>query len=164
MKAAAPYRSVRLGATEVEVTRDKNGLIFVRSQQKLGPYPEKMTERLDHWADQVPDRIFMAERASDGGWRTLTYGDARRLARNIGQALLNRGLSQERPFTILSANDLEHAVLGLAALYSAVPYAPISTAYSLVSSDFGKLRHIINLMTPGLVFAASGTQYERAIR
>jgi len=164
MKAAAPYRSVRLGSTDVTVRREANGNIYVLSRQSLGPYPEKMTERLDQWADHAPDRVFMAQRALDGSWRTLTYGDARTLARNIGQALLNRGLSQQRPFAILSGNDLEHALLGSAAMYSAVPYAPISTAYSLVSSDFGKLRHIMDLLTPGLVFASSGEQYERAIR
>jgi feruloyl-CoA synthase len=43
-----------------------------------------------------------------------------------------------------------------------VPYAPISPAYSLVSKDFGKLRYIIDLVTPGLVFAASGA-YQAAI-
>ena len=44
-----------------------------------------------------------------------------------------------------------------------IPYAPISPAYSLISSDFGKLRHIANLLTPGLVFAADGAAYARAI-
>jgi feruloyl-CoA synthase len=44
-----------------------------------------------------------------------------------------------------------------------VPYAPISPAYSLVSQDFGKLREIVDLITPGLVFAASGSAYGAAI-
>jgi feruloyl-CoA synthase len=123
-----------------------------------------MTERLDHWAATVPDRIFMAERGPDRRWRNLTYRDAQTLARKIGQALVDRGLSQRRPFIVLSSNDLEHALLGLAAMYAGVAYAPISTAYSLVSSDFGKLRHILGLLKPGLVFAASGKQYEKAIR
>jgi len=123
-----------------------------------------MTERLERWAAEAPDRIFMAQRGPGGSWHKLTYADARRFARNIGQALVDRGLAQERPFAILSGNDLEHALLGLAAMYAGVPYAPISTAYSLVSSDFGKLRHILGLLNPGLVFAASGTQYAKAIR
>ena len=46
---------------------------------------------------------------------------------------------------------------------SASAYAPVSPAYSTVSSDFGKLRHIVNLLTPGLVFAADGARYGRAI-
>src|SRR5262245_42551479 len=163
MKTAARLRNVRMGSAGVETRQEKNGVIYVRSQEPLGPYPQKMTERLDHWAAHTPDRTFMAERAPGGGWRRLTYGDARRLARNVGQALLERGLSQERPLAILSGNDLEHALLGLAAMYAGVAYAPISTAYSLISSDFGKLRHILGLLKPGLIFAADGKQYERAI-
>jgi feruloyl-CoA synthase len=164
MKTEARLRHVRIGSTQVDVTRVPNGAIYVRSRQVLGPYPPKMTERLDYWAAHGGDRVFMAERSPDGGWRKLTYAEARRLARNIGQALIDRGLSQKRPFVILSGNDLEHALLGLAAMYAGTAYAPISTAYSLVSSDFGKLRHIFGLLNPGMVFASRGRQYEKAIR
>ena len=61
------------------------------------------------------------------------------------------------------ATSIEHALLGLAAMYVGIPYAPISPAYSLISQDFGKLRSIIGLLTPGLVFAADGEPYRRAI-
>src|SRR5215216_7158477 len=71
--------------------------------------------------------------------------------------------SPDRPLVILSGNDIEHALLGLAALYVGIPYAPISPAYSLISTDFAKLRHIIHLLTPGLVFAADGESFGRAI-
>jgi feruloyl-CoA synthase len=159
---------VRLGPSDVVIERTPGVVIYARSPHPLGPYPEKLTESLDHWAAAAPDRTFMAKRgiASEklgGDWRRLTYAEARDRARAIGQALLNRGLSAERPIAILSGNDLEHALLGLGAMYAGIPYAPISPAYSLVSSDFAKLRHIFQLLKPGLVFAASGTHFERAL-
>ena len=83
--------------------------------------------------------------------------------RTLAAALLQRDLSSERPIAVLSGNDIEQALLGLAATYVGIPYSPISPAYSLMSSDFGKLRHIIDLLTPGLVFAADGTLFARAI-
>ena len=86
----------------------------------------------------------------------------RRCAR-IAQALLERELSPERPIAILSGNDIEHALLGLAAMIVGMPYAPISVPYSLMSSDFGKLKSIIEMLTPGLVFAADGKLFARAI-
>ena len=43
-----------------------------------------------------------------------------------------------------------------------VPVAPISTAYSLVSQDFAKLRTIHGLLAPGLVYASDGARYARA--
>ncbi len=48
-------------------------------------------------------------------------------------------------------------------MYAGIPYAPVSTAYSLVSTDFGKLRHIFGLLTPGLVYAADARAYRKAL-
>ena len=48
-------------------------------------------------------------------------------------------------------------------MHVGIPYAPISVPYSLMSQDFGKLKSIIGLLTPGLVFAANGTAFARAI-
>jgi feruloyl-CoA synthase len=123
-----------------------------------------MTERLDHWAAHVPNRTFLAQRTAAGGWRKLSYAEARTLRRGIGQALVDRGLSAGRPVAILSSNDIEHALLGLGCMYAGIPYSPVSPAYSLVSSDFAKLRIIFELLTPGLVFAASGARYSWAIQ
>ena len=138
--ASVSQRDVRFGPRDVTMTRDADGVIYVRPVHPLGHYPAKLTEKLDHWARVTPDRVFIGQRDAAGDWRTLTYAQFRAAARNVAQALLNRNLSSERPIAILSGNDLEHAVLGFAAYYAGIPYAPISTAYSLVSSDFGKLR------------------------
>src|SRR5882757_9749717 len=155
-------RAVRLCAPEVVIDRRADGTLYLNAPRKLDPYAQKLTDRLAHWATATPDRVFMAER--DGaGWRAITYAQALGRVRRIGEALLQKGLSAERPIVILSGNDLEHALLGLAANYVGIPYAPISPAYSLISSDFGKLRHIVDLLTPGLVFACDGAQYARAI-
>ncbi len=160
---SAPVRDVALGPSEVIVEREANGVLYVRSPHPLGAYPAKITERLDRWAEEIPDATFLAERDEAGEWRRLTWADARRLGRNVGQALVERGLGTDRPVAILSHNDIEHALIGVGAMYAGIPYAPISTAYSLVSADFTKLKHIFGILTPGLIFAADGAQYGRAI-
>ena len=159
----AAVRPVRLAPAEVIVDRRADGTIHLRSPHALAPYPDKLTERLEHWAVAAPERAFMAQRDATGGWRAITYAETLVRARRIGEALLRRNLSPERPIVILSGNDIEHALLGLAANYVGIPYAPISPAYSLISSDFAKLRAIVDLLTPGLVFAADGASYARAI-
>src|SRR6185436_14524575 len=160
---SAPLRDVRFGPRDVTMTRDEHGVIYVRPVHPLGEYPAKLTEKLDHWSRKTPDRVFMGQRDASGNWRTLTYAQFRSAARNVAQALLDRNLSAERPVAILSGNDLEHAVLGFAAYYAGIPYAPISTAYSLVSSDFGKLRHIFDLLTPGLIFVSDAAPFRKAL-
>ncbi len=161
--ASAPLRQVALGPQEVIVEKRADGCLLLRSPQALGPYPNRLTERLVHWAKVAPDRVLFAQRDGSGAWRKVTYAQALEQARSIGQALLDRHLTPDRPIAILSGNDIEHALLGLGAIYAGVPYAPISPAYSLVSSDFGRLRSIIELITPGLVFAADGSAFARAI-
>lgn len=164
MPNTLPVREIRLAPTDVIVDRKPDGTIYVRSVMELGEYPRRMTDRLDHWARHAPDRTFIAQRTKEGPWRRLTYAEAAEQARRIGQSLAQRPLSDKRPIAILSGNDLEHALLGLGAMYAGVPYSPISTAYSLVSKDFGKLKHIFKVLNPGLVFAASGEQYSNAIQ
>jgi feruloyl-CoA synthase len=110
----------------------------------------------------------MARRArladgSTGDWIHLTYAQAWDSARSIAQALLDRKLSVERPVVILSENDLEHAQLALGCLVAGVPFVPTSSAYSLISQDYDKLRHVLKTVTPGLLFAADGKRYGKAI-
>jgi len=164
MSEHAPIRRIALGRGRAILERDAHGAMRMRTSTPLGPYPDKLTERLARFAREAPERTLFAKRDASGQWRRLSYAGALEAARRIGQALLDRGLDAERPLLVLSENDLEHAMLALAALHVGVPFAPVSPAYSLISQDYGKLRHIIELMTPGLVFVADGRRYERALR
>ena len=58
---------------------------------------------------------------------------------------------------------VDNAVLQLAAMYVGVPAVPVSPAYSLVSQDLENLRHIAAQVEPGLVFAADGARFARAL-
>ena len=158
-----PLRQVKLGAPEVVVEQRDDGAMLLRSPRSLPPYPQKLTERLVYWASAAPDRTFIAQRDASGGWRSLSYAQTLTAVRSIAAALLQRDLSPERPIAILSGNDIEHALLALAAMHVGIPYAPVSVPYSLLSQDFGKLRAIINILTPGMVFVANGTPFARAI-
>jgi feruloyl-CoA synthase len=137
--------------------------MLVRSQQTLGPFPRAMTDRLDYWAATAPDRAFLAQRDQSGNWCEITYEEVRARARSIAQAILNRGLTPERPVVVLSGNSVEHALIGLGAMYAGVPFASISVAYSLIAGDFDKLRSILDQLTPGLVFVTNGAQFASAI-
>jgi feruloyl-CoA synthase len=161
----ARIRAVPLGTADVEIERRADGAILLRSPHALSAYPNKLTERMAHWARQAPARTFIAQREAKAGgdWRRLSYGDAYERVRRIGQALLGRGLSQERPLAILSDNDIEHALLALACMHVGIAYVPVSSAYSLVSTDHAKLKYVMGLLTPGLVYAADGTRFAKAV-
>jgi feruloyl-CoA synthase len=163
MNSAPRYREARVGGClEALVRTAPDGSVRLTSTEALRWYPEALTDCLAQWAAQVPDRTLAARRDHGGEWVKISFAQMLARAQAVGQALVNRGLSAERPVAILSGNDLEHLTLALGAMWAGVPYAPISTAYSLVSQDHGKLRHIWNILTPGLVFAADAS-YARAI-
>ncbi|WP_343585123.1 feruloyl-CoA synthase [Herbaspirillum sp.] len=163
MNTPPRYRSVRFGIGGVDVFPAADGQAIVKTRQSLQDYPRRLADKLVHWAGIDPERTFMARRDPAGGWRRISYGQALQSARRIGQALLQRGLSAERPLLILSENDLEHAMLALGCHYAGVPYAPVSSAYSLLSKDYAKLRHAVQLLTPGLIFAAHGEKFAAAV-
>ncbi|MEK9775418.1 MAG: feruloyl-CoA synthase [Quisquiliibacterium sp.] len=163
IEQAQGFRPIRFGIESVQIEHCAGGEIRLSSEPALQPCAHRLSDRLLHWASQAPSRTYLAKRGPDGQWQHLSYAMALERARAIGQALLDRGLSADRPLVILSENDLEHGQLMLAALLVGVPVAPVSTAYSLISQDHEKLRHVIELLTPGLVFAANGERYARAI-
>jgi feruloyl-CoA synthase len=147
---------------EVEVSYRADGSVLLRSPRRLGAHAETLGEPLRRWAREAPSRDFLVERVA-GGWRRVTYGEAYEAARAIGQGLLSRGLGPERPVMVLSDNSVDHALLALGAILVGVPVAPISAAYSLQSSDHGKLRVACDALTPGLIFAESGALFARAL-
>lgn len=158
-------RSVTLGAPDMVLETRADGSFRARSPHPLPPFAPNIAAKLFAWAARHPERLLFAERPNAGeGWRSVTYGAAARAVRAIGQGLLDRGLTVERPVMILSGNGLDHALLALGCLSVGIPYAPISTAYSLISTDFAKLREIYARLTPGLVFVDNGPAYANAIQ
>jgi feruloyl-CoA synthase len=152
---------LRLAPPQVEVKREGSAT-YLRSPHKLGSYARCITEWLSHWSDKAPERVFLAERKGEG-WRKLSYRETYGAVRRISQALLERGLNAERPVAILSDNSIDHALLALGAMHVGIPAAPISPAYSLMSQDHGKLKHIFELLKPGLVFAADPAKFAPAL-
>src|ERR1700676_5015924 len=160
---ASPLRAISFSDPAVSIDRRADGTIYLRPNKALGEYPERLTDRLHHWAKRTPDRIFMAERDKGNGWRQLTYGELLAASRHIASSLLARNLSAERPIVILSGNSIDHALVAFGALYAGIPFCPVSPAYSLVSKDFGKLSYLMRLLTPGLVFADDADKFARAL-
>jgi feruloyl-CoA synthase len=133
------------------------------SRHRLGAYPNSITDRLEHWAVRAPDRTFLAQRDDRGSWHRISYAETLTRVRRLSQALLDRKLSSDRPVIILSGNGIEHALLAMAAMFCGVIYAPIAPAYSLQAKDFATLAQIFDRLQPGLVFAAEGAAFERAL-
>ncbi|MFY9510135.1 MAG: feruloyl-CoA synthase, partial [Rubrivivax sp.] len=158
------YRDVRVGGCVAASAEQRpDGTQVLRSTEALGAYPARLMDKLAEHAAATPDRVLVAQRGADGAWIRISYAQMLQRARRVGQALATRGLSAERPIAILSDNELDHLTLAFAAQWVGVPYAPISAAYSTLSQDFAKLKHILGTLTPGLVFVGHAAPFARAI-
>src|SRR3954467_13946007 len=139
-----------------------DGALLLRSADPLGPYAPSMAHLFRAGAEAHPERVLATE-PDVSRRRALRWGEARERADAIAQGLLEHGLGPERPLMVLSGNSLEHLLLTLAAYTAGVPVLPISTAYSLLSSDHARLRAIAALCAPGMVFADDGEAFGPAL-
>jgi feruloyl-CoA synthase len=149
---------------ETECTRRADGALLLRPRAALGEPPKRLTDCLTHWARSAPERALVARRAANGEWRIVTYRQMYERVQRLAAGLAARSLSPERPILVLSGNSIEHLELGLAAMWIGAPYCPVSPAYSQASVDLGRLRYVLDLLTPGLVAAFDTRAFERALR
>jgi feruloyl-CoA synthase len=148
-------------STDAESRAD--GSLLLTPRATLGPYPARFTDVIEQWAAATPQQTMVAKRDAAGEWQRVSYGEALIRVRRLAAGLSALPLSVERPLLILSGNSIEHMLLGLAAMYVGVPFCPVSPAYSQASSDLGKLRYVIDLLTPGMVAAFGVGPFARAI-
>jgi feruloyl-CoA synthase len=157
-------RAARVASLSAIVDLRPNGSIYVRSSQPLGEYPARVTDRLEYWAERAPNRIFLAQRAVNGEWQSITYEQALMRVRKLARGLLDHGLSVDKPLIILSGNSVEHGLLALAAMYAGIPYAPIAPAYSLAVKEFTALSYVWQNFAPGMVFVDDGAKFLRPLK
>jgi feruloyl-CoA synthase len=160
--AAAPHRPISFAPVQVTRTAGLDGTIRLACPTRLRAYEPSLARLFRAAVEAQPGRTFLQERAGDE-WRKLTYEAARNIVDALAVALIERGLSAERPVMILSANAIDHALLMLAGYTAGVPVAPVSVAYSLQSQDFAKLKYITELLDPGLIYVADTAPFAKAL-
>ena len=162
-KQDIPYLEVPTAPIAIMKETRKDGSILLHSQVPLETYPKTVTERLRYWAEIAPEKTMIAQRDVDGNWLKLSYAQVWEKVQRIGQFLLYSDANVERPVAVLSGNSWQHALLALAAQHVGIPFSAISPAYSLRSTDFRKLKHCLEVLTPGLIFVQDGEQFKKAL-
>ena len=150
-------------AAVVVVDKRQDGSRILQSPVALGAYADKLGEFLEDWAARTPSALFLCERNATGAWNQLSYAETLVKVKAIATWLLSQNLSSERPVVILSDNSIEHALLMLASMHVGIPVSSMSSAYSLVSSDFAKLKANIELLKPGVIFVEQQEKFQKAI-
>ncbi|MBV9693490.1 MAG: AMP-binding protein, partial [Alphaproteobacteria bacterium] len=163
-----PFKPLPMKPPAIETVRRPDGTVYLSSRHPLGEMHRSIAHLFEDRARKHPERKFIAERTplpggGTGDWRFISYGEMNARADAIAQALLDRGLGPEAPLMVLSGNSIAHASMMLGAMKARVPVAPVSVAYSLMSGDHGKLRHVFATAKPKMIFAEQGPMYARAL-
>lgn len=163
-----PFKPLPQKAPDIAVERKSDGTVYIRSNHPLGQMPRSIAHLFEEKAAAHPDRNFIGQRqmlpdGKTGDWTYITYGEANARANAVAQALLNRGLGPDKPLTVLSGNSIPHAIMMLGAMKARVPIAPVSVAYSLMSGDHSKLKHVFEITKPKMIFAEQGPMYASAL-
>ncbi len=161
--APPPFKPLPQKAPDVSIERSADGTYYVRSNHPPAEGPRSIAHLLAERAAAHPDRPYILQRGpGHGPWQGVTYGEAKRAADGIAQWLLDQGLTGADSVMVLSANSVEHALMMLGCYTAGVPIAPISPAYSLISTDHAKLKHCFATVKPRVVFAQNSEMFARA--
>lgn len=163
-----PYRNAHWAEAKVNVERREDGSIILTSPHPRAEAPKNFIEPVRKWAQERPDAAFIAQRGPDGDWQRVTYAEAKQKVWSIAAALLHQGLGGQgddiAPLVILSGNSINHAMVTFGAILAGAPAAPVSTSYSLQSTDFEKLKHVFALLEPQAVFVEDGASFTPALQ
>ena len=96
-------------------------------------------------------------------WTPHSYADTKRDTDAIAQWLLNRGIARDRPILLLSGNSIAHALVKFGGMAVGVPACPVSANYGLMDANFTRLRHVVQLTRPGVVFVENARPFARAL-
>ncbi len=157
------YQALGFPSPRVDVEIQSDGCMILRSPYPLGEYSSRLGDYLYYWAEKRAGQVFLAEKSSENTWSTLTYDEALNRTESIAQALIERGLKQGDTLAILSGNSVSQALLTLAAMHIGVVVVPISPSYSLMSSDYKKLREVVEIVQPSLIYVESVPPFQQAL-
>ena len=160
---AWPHTPLRLPERALEIERRDNGETVLRNPTPLDAVPTQLSDDLRRQAAAIPDRTFLAQRDEAGEWVHLTYAATRERADRVSQWLLDNGHDGDNPVAILSDNSLNFALLKLGAMQVGIPAMPVSPAYSLMSRDFAKVRHVCGRFTPSLIYVEDAAPFRPAL-
>lgn len=151
-------------APSVTLDRRNDGSIILRSGLPLGPVPKSLAHVFDEQAERAPGAIFMRQRGTNGAWRSISYGAARRAADGLAQWLIDMGIGVGDVVSFLSEPSIEHGIAAVGVQRSGAAIAPVSVAYSLMSRDHAQLRQCVSVVGAKVVIVSDATRYAAALR
>jgi feruloyl-CoA synthase len=161
---SAPFRQTDFLPVDLAVERRGDGAIVLRSRIPLQEFEPCLPRVLARQAARLADKPYLVQRLGpQRAWTPHSYADTKRDTDAIAQWLLNRGVARDRPILLLSGNSIAHALVKFGGMAVGIPACPVSANYGLMDASFTRLRHVVQLTRPGVVFVENAKPFARAL-
>lgn len=161
--AAYPYRKLNYVQPELAVQAHADGSYTLSCPIALKPPPRSIPHLFKQKAKAYPERVWLAEKDQHGRWTECSYRHFDRHSDSVAQWLLDQGYGEASPMLVLSENSVAHALIIMGAMKARVPVTSVSAAYSLLDESLTKLKVVVDLLRPQLIFAECAQRYGRAL-
>jgi feruloyl-CoA synthase len=161
---SVPFRQTDFLPVDLAVERRDDGTILLRSRIPLREFEPCLPRVLAAQAARLGDKPYLVQRRGpQRQWTPHSYAQTKRDTDAIAQWLLDRGIARDRPILLLSGNSIAHALVKFGGMAVGVPACPVSSNYGLMDSNFARLRHVVQLTRPGVVFVEQAKPFARAL-
>jgi feruloyl-CoA synthase len=162
--AGVAFRPTDFLPVDLAVERRADGSIVLRSRIPLREFEPCLPRVLVTQAARLGNKPYLVQRQGpQRAWTPHSYADTKRDTDAIAQWLLDRGIARDRPILLLSGNSIAHALVKFGGMAVGVPACPVSANYGLMDANFARLRHVVQLTRPGVVFVENAKPFARAL-
>ena len=161
----APFKKTFFPSAAMRIERRPDGCILVTPELPLANYLSNLPKVLAQRAARHPQKTYLAERrgGKNSSWTHASYDEINTRSQAFAAWLLARNIAKSRSVLILSGNSIAHAVIKYGSMAARIPACPVSVNYALMGGDYGRLKHVIQLVQPAVVFAEQTALYKKAL-
>ncbi len=163
-----PYREVELLQPDMDKTLLPDGTIILKSVVPLQEFDSNIIRTFLACAEQHPDKSAYVQRClnadgSRGDWIHQSFAGAKNDVEAIAQWFINQSVTGQDRLLILSGNSIAHAMMRLGAMAAGLATCPVSANYSLLGGGYERLKYVVDLVQPTVIFAEAGAVFRDAL-
>lgn len=158
-----PFRDVSFPSAKMDVVTRADGTLLIESMTKLQDYIANLPKILADQAQTLASKPYLKQRNAEGSWVSVSYAEMFRDSSAVAEWLIRQRFDSGRPILILSGNSILHAVFKYGAMAAKVPVCPVSINYATLGGDYVRLKHVVRLLSPVVIFAEQTNKFKAAL-
>lgn len=158
-----PFRDVSFPSAKMDVVTRADGTLLIESMTKLQDYIANLPKILADQAQTLASKPYLKQRNAEGSWVSVSYAEMFRDSSAVAEWLIRQRFDSGRPMLILSGNSILHAVFKYGAMAAKVPVCPVSINYATLGGDYVRLKHVVRLLSPVVIFAEQTNKFKAAL-